>query len=210
MGINIIGGERINPLRIQFAEKRDADGARSEPVRKVAPVGEQHTANLSDNDGESDSNGQAEFVDPGTLDSGGSGDAPFGYTKSGRVRNRPVGSATRGTGNRSTSKTTDSIASMLFTVHSIAASMLKLPSLRIPKEGAAELAAAIVEVTELYEVDLLSDKQRAWGNLAIVASKVYFFNDYKGPAVVVTIDAREETAAQPLPDFMVNGSGRPM
>jgi hypothetical protein len=88
--------------------------------------------------------------------------------------------------------------------------MLKLPSLRIPKEGAAELAAAIVEVTELYEVDLLSDKQRAWGNLAIVASKVYFFNDYKGPAVVVTIDAREETAAQPLPDFMVNGSGRPM
>ena len=96
---------------------------------------------------------------------------------------------------------------MLFTIHSVAGSLLKIPAVQIPKSSCNDLAEAIMQVTELYEIPLLDEKGMAWANLAAVACKVYIFN---GAATVVKNEDNVTVISDPLPmpAWMVNGSGK--
>lgn len=209
MGVRIIGDKRSIVGGVQRPTRRisiaDATG---KPI-VFAAVGSEHETDGDDSESQPDVDGSAGFVDPASAAStGGNGDSPFGYTKSGRRRNKPVGSSTRST-TRNTSKTTDSISAMLYTIHSVAGSLLKMPMLHITRSGSDELAQAILDVTELYDVPLLSEKGMAWANLAAVAAKVYVFSP--APKSESRSNGPQDTAKQPIPmpSFMSNGSGKP-
>lgn len=73
--------------------------------------------------------------------------------------------------------------------------------LKIPKDGCKELAAAIMDVTELYEVPLLNEKGLAWANLAGVMAKVYIFDGKTVQAGPVAVP-RENRGTVAMPDFM--------
>lgn len=211
MGVRVIGDDKRIIVGVQpIAGRIEGEGG-GESTLSFRPVTEQRIVDGTDNDGEPDVDGQAGFTDPESIagaDSGSSGDAPYGYTRTGRKRNRPVGSGSRGTSTRSTSKTTDSIASMLFVVHSVAGSMFKLPFLKIPKDGCKEIADAIVEVTELYDVPL-NEKTMAWANLAGVMAKVYVFDGKAEnmPSIATIFEKVEKKQPSQMPSFMT-GTGR--
>jgi len=209
MGVRIIGAKSDTAIRIQSTTGGDGSAETGERVQNFVAVGEQHTVDATDNDSESDIDGQAGFVDPDTIADTGSSSGGTG-----KRRGRPRGSrnSVRGTGSgrtsaRSTSKTTDSVAAMLFTIHSVAGSLLKIPAVQIPKSSCNDLAEAIMQVTELYEIPLLDEKGMAWANLAAVACKVYIFN---GNATVVKNEDNVTVISDPIPmpAWMVNGSGK--
>lgn len=209
MGVRIIGTKSDATIRIQSTAGGDGSTETGERVQNFVAIGEQHTTNEPDNNGESDVDGQVSFVDPESIaDTGG------GNSGTGKRRGRPRGSrnGVRGTStgrgsSRSTSKTTDSVAAMLFTIHSVAGSLLKLPAIQIPKSSCNDLAEAVMQVTELYEIPLLDEKGMAWANLAAVACKVYIF---KGNATVVKNEDNVTVISDPIPmpTWMVNGSGK--
>lgn len=204
MGVRIIGSESGPTRRIQPATAGVSDAASSVAGIKFKVIGEQHTVAEPDNSEQSDDDGETEFTNPDSI--AGSGSGSSGDTSSGKRRGRKPGSRNKRSGgesSRNTSKTTDSIAAMLFTTHTVAAAVLKLPMLKIPKEGCSELAAAILEVTELYEVPLLSEKSLAWLNLASVATRVYIFDGKAIGPQLVKEATQQRQHSTPLPDFMV-------
>ncbi len=114
-------------------------------------------------------------VDPASIPTAGD-DAPYGYTKSGRRRNRPIGSNRTGagkSGRKSASETSSSLNSILFSVHLMGASFLKVPELTLTNEESEALCEAIMRVTELYDIPLVDEKTMAWVNLAMVAGGIY-------------------------------------
>lgn len=178
MAIRVFGEQ---PRNTDSSEGRSGGGSSSEPsildLGSVA-TGDEHpidatiTGDATDDDSDIDST-----VDPSSL--GGSGDAPFGYTKSGRRRNRPVGSGRRGGGDASgttrktASETSAFVGDILYSVHEIAATFLKVEELELSEDEAAALGAGIVRVTEQYDIPLPDAKTMAWINLAKVMGKVY-------------------------------------
>lgn len=205
MGVRIIGDTRNTTGRVQQPTRRiqiaDADG---KPI-ELRPVIEQHPIDGDDSIEQHSTNGEGDYVDPAVA-AGSSGDsAPFGYTKSGRKRNRPVGGSTRQS--RSTSKTTDSIAAMLYTLNGAAGMLLKMPRLKIPRSGCEELASRIVDLTEYYGNAFgVSDEILLWSSLGMSIAKVYIFDEpetpkQQGPQVT-------PKAPIPMPSFMA-GNGRP-
>lgn len=204
MGIRVIGVDLGVTGRIQ--QSPSGDGV-TEPTISFKPVGEQYVIDEPNNDGESNPDGTGEFIDPASIASGDSGSSSGG---TGKRRGRKPGSRNKsggGASRASTSKTTDSIAAMLFTIHSVASAIVKVPALKIPKAGCQELAAALMEVTELYEIPLLSEKGMAWANLAAVATKVYIFD---GKATVVKGTDRVHIVSEPVvvPEWMKSAGGR--
>lgn len=79
--------------------------------------------------------------------------------------------------------------------------MVKISALKISLEDSRELTAAAIEVSELYDVPLPTEKVAAWMNLGAVAYKVYIVSDKQKPFVVQPSPVTES----PLPSFMVNG-----
>lgn len=207
MAIRIIGNQKDSGIRIDRTPQGVPDEGRSKLPVGFEAVGDQHVTNITDIGDEQGIDGEATFTDPATLT--GTSDNSGSGSGGGKRRGRKPGTKNRAStgGSRLTSKTTDSIAAMLFTVHSVAASIIKIPALKIPKSGCKELADAIMEVTELYEIPLLSEKGMAWANLAAVATKVYIFD---GKATVVREEERVRVVSDVLvmPDFMVSGSGK--
>jgi hypothetical protein len=111
-----------------------------------------------------------EFVDPtnATPASGG-----------GKRRGRKPGSKNRV--NRATpTETSKTLTTILFSLHLGMASMFKSEVFAITEDEATRLGGAITRVTELYDIPLLTDKQQAWLNLAIVGCSVY------GPRIVAS------------------------
>ena len=53
------------------------------------------------------------------------------------------------------------------------AAFLKAPALALTEEESRTLAAAVVRVTDLYDVPLMSEEARAWLNLGMVGCGVY-------------------------------------
>jgi hypothetical protein len=127
-------------------------------------------------DAESASSG---FTDPDSL-TGSEGDAPFGYTPTGRKRKRAPGGNRGGASNggKTATKTTRDIGNILFSVHMMGASFLKIPELMLEETEAKQLSDAVSRVSELYEIPLMDERTMAWVNLAIVAGGIY------GPRVV--------------------------
>jgi hypothetical protein len=120
------------------------------------------------------------FVDPTSISTGTGSDrdAPYGRTKSGRIRNRPVGSGTRRGSDGSTPRKTATevsgfVADILYSVHEIGATFLKIEELELSEDEASALGAGIVRVTEQYDVPLPDAKTMAWINLAKVMGKIY-------------------------------------
>lgn len=203
MGISVIGNKDKSRIRIQqpaqpiagFVPVRTVIAA--EPVSRIDDT--EYESNGADNGEQSDVDGTVEYTSP--ADIGGNSDAPYGRTKSGRIRNRPVGSSTRTGTARSTSKTTDAIASMLYTIHTVAHSFTKIGMLNISKESASNYAESIVQLTEYYEKDYISQEKMLWFNLAAAMSRAYIFD---AKPVVVNGPQRVAPVAEPIkmPDFM--------
>jgi hypothetical protein len=204
MAIRILGSEGSDSKRVFVAKKRDGD-----TEERIASEGSkvdrsEHESNIADNSSESNTDGQAnEFVDVESIDIGDSGGQ---RTYTGKRRGRKPGSRNKQSGNGSksnTSKTTDSIAAMLFTIHSVAGSLLKMPSVQIPKKSCRELAEAMMQVTELYEIPLLDEKGMAWTNLAAVACKVYIFRG-EAEIVVDNVNKKVTVISEPveMPSWM--------
>jgi len=207
MGVRIIGAKSDATIRIQPIAGGDGSTAEGERVQNFVAIGEQHTVDATDNDGESNPDGETSFVDPDSVADIGSSSGGTGKRR-GRPRGSRNGVRSSGrTSTRSTSKTTDSVAAMLFTIHSVAGSLLKIPAVQIPKSSCNDLAEAIMQVTELYEIPLLDEKGMAWANLAAVACKVYIFN---GSDTVVKNEDNATVISDPLPmpTWMINGSGK--
>lgn len=111
------------------------------------------------------------IVDPASLESGsGSGGGDVGNGK--RKRGRPAGSKNGGA-SKATSKGTDSLASLLYSVHLIGASFLKVPQLELSEDEAAKLGKAVSRVSELYDMPLMDEKTQAFVNLAMVGASIY-------------------------------------
>lgn len=204
MAIRVLGSPDSNIGRVLKPKKRDGESAQ----RVIGEGSEtdriEHESDSADNSSEPNTDGQTEFVDIDSIDTGTDNNQ---RTYSGKRRGRKPGSSNRNSsGKRSssgTSKTTDSITSMLFVVHSVAGSLLKMPSIKISKESCNDLAEAIMQVTELYEIPLLDEKGMAWANLAATAVKVYIFN---GEATVIKDEKNQKVHVIsdpiPIPDFM--------
>lgn len=209
MAIRVIGnkassGEWILKPKIRI---RESTGNAQErlAVAGESVTGVEHKPNIDDNDNQPNIDGEADFIDIESIASDNSGGGTDTRTYSGKRRGRKPGSGNkRGTSGNSTSKTTDAIASMLFVVHQVAGGMLKIPSVQISKDGAQQIADALLQVTQEYEAELLTAKQMAWLNLAGVMGKVYFFDEKHKPIVTVNGAAHSTREDKPveIPDWM--------
>jgi hypothetical protein len=140
-------------------------------------------------------------VNPGTISSNSaSGDAPFGFTKSGRVRNRPVGSARRNDSPEVSSKTSKSLVNLVYMLHGVVSNIVKVPALKISLEASRELTNAALEVAELYDVPLPSEKVAALMNLGSVAYSVYIVGDK--PKISIDGRIEKQEVSGPMPSFM--------
>jgi len=191
MAVRAIGNVRI----VRDISNGDAGG------EGVAIGDEQNTPAISGVDpGDERSVDDSGVIDPATIGNSGTGDAPFGYTKSGRRRNRAVGSGGSGStkgGRKTASETTGTITSLLFSVHLMGATFLKVPELALSEDESKALGEAVVKVTELYDVPMMDEKTLAWVNLAMVASGIYGprivaakINHSKKPATVVRMGVK--------------------
>lgn len=133
----------------------------------------------------------------GSSDSRGAGDSGVRYNKDGSIakkRGRKAGSG--GTASRaSTAKTQtpDGISSVLFSLHAMAASFVKVEELAIDKKEADMLASAINDVQKFYDVQA-SAEVLLWVNVFGVAAAVY------GPRIAaVMMRKRAEKESKPRP-----------
>jgi hypothetical protein len=143
-------------------------GDDGEPVT-VEPNGTVEPATIDDYDLGAGSNGDGqEFVDPAAGSDSGTGD--------GRKR-RPRSDAGTRRGSRrgraSATETTNSVANMLFSLHMGMSMFLHSEVLSITEDESAQLAKALTNVTQLYDIPVIGEKALAWTNLAMVAGKVY-------------------------------------
>lgn len=113
-----------------------------------------------------------EFVDPesGTINGGNNGDG----RKRRRRNDAGIKRGPRGKRNSGIeTETTKDIASLLLTVHFGLAKLLRADKLKLSEDESQQLAKAITRVTSLYDVPLMSEKQRAWGGLIFTAGCIY-------------------------------------
>ncbi|MGH7954350.1 MAG: hypothetical protein ACREOZ_00140, partial [Gloeomargaritales cyanobacterium] len=175
-------------------------------------VSEPSIIDTTDNGCESDADGAVGYTNPATLDSSSASGGRSERTPTGRIKRKYGSRKPRGTASRETSKTTDSINSILFSGHQMLASLLSMPRLRITKEDSAKLTDAIIKVTEFYDMSIGTEEQRAWFNLAMVAGGVYlpivFGKDE--PQCLQAVERQQPISNEPtpMPAFMVNGSGK--
>jgi hypothetical protein len=69
------------------------------------------------------------------------------------------------------------------------ANMFRSPGLILTKEESESLGEAITRVTELYDVQILPEKQMAWINLFMCAGGIY------GPRIVASGLRKRQTKA---------------
>lgn len=94
-------------------------------------------------------------------------------TGTGKRRGRKPGSKNGSTSRSAQSKTTETLGKLLYSLHMMGAGFLNIQELALDREESAELAAAVKEVTDLYEIPLMSEKAYAWVNLGTTMAKVY-------------------------------------
>lgn len=151
-----------NTIESVDGNRSDAESATGESDG-IDPI----AANGSDGDDSSEYGNSPNYVDPATAtatsDSG---------TGTGKRRGRKPGTKNKPRGT-STSQATADLSGMLFTAHLFMAKMLKSEVIEITKEESEELSSAITRVTQLYDVALLSEKNWAFLNLAMVMGNIY-------------------------------------
>jgi hypothetical protein len=201
MGIRTIGDNGRAAIGIQQSKRTISVGTGNVTPVQYRPVASEHTVIAAGNIDGSDGDGQAASFDPAsyTGDSGGdssSGDAPRTkrkYTKRGNNSERRARESTA-----NTSKTTNSLASLLCMMHGVVSNIVKVPALNISLDQSRELTTAILEVTEQYDVPLPTEKVAAWMNLSAVAYKVYIVGEKSKPVLV----PRQRPEETDIPEFM--------
>ena len=113
---------------------------------------------------------------------------------------RSDGSSAAGNRKAAAQATVD-LNNILFSMHLMGASLLKMPSLVLTEDEAKRLAESITRVTELYDVPIMDEKTRAWLNLSIVGFEVY------GTRIIAEMAERRKK--QPSPPPMVITPMRP-
>lgn len=108
-------------------------------------------------------------IDPATI----SAEPDTGEPPS-RKRGRPRGSKGGGNASKASQKETASdLTAILMSLHFMGATILKVPELELDEEEAEKLGKAVARVQAQYEVPVLSEEQRAWINLLLVAGTIY-------------------------------------
>lgn len=119
------------------------------------------------------------FVDPAT------GNSDTGTGTGTRRRGRPPGS--RNSTRKSTvTETSRNIGEMLFSLHLGMATFLNSEHWAITEDEADRLGKAIIRVTQCYNINILSEEQLAWVNLAMVAVPIY------GTRAFVSVQSKKE------------------
>lgn len=196
MGVRAIGNKDNTGIRVSESERTISVRTIDAPPVEFRPIASEHQPDPTDNGSESDDAGTVDPTRIASSDGNSSGDsAPYGRTKSGRVRNRPVAGGNNSS--KPTSKTTDSLANLVCMLHGVVANIVKVPALKITEDQSQQLTKAVLEVTELYDVPLPTEKVAAWMNLGAVAYKVYIVSDKPSKPFVV---AQQQNAA--VPNFM--------
>lgn len=108
------------------------------------------------------------FVDPSTGSSSGSGSSSGRRTRS--DAGKPRG---RRTSRAAATETTGSIANLLFSVHLGMANLFGTEVFAITPEESQALAKAVTNVSQYYDVPIVSEKMLAWVNLATTMGAVY-------------------------------------
>ena len=150
-------------------ESVDSNRSDAESVTGESDGIDRIAANGSDGDDSSEYGNSQNYVDPATATAAGTGDSGTG---TGKRRGRKPGTKNKPRGTSTTQATAD-LSGMLFTVHLFMAKMLKSEVMEITKEESEELSSAITRVTQLYDVALLSEKNWAFLNLAMVMGNIY-------------------------------------
>ena len=151
-------------------------------------------ANIFDPGGSSSGSEGGSGHSGGGSDSGsGTGDAPFGYTKSGRKRNRPVGSGKRAPSRSqkslSVAPNVEALTGVLFNVHLALAHIAKTPELVIDPKEAKMLADASAALMSEYGAEI-DPRAFAWGNFIAATGAVY------GPRVLAVMARKHEEKAK--------------
>lgn len=162
----------------------EPDAGESDELTSVATIDDYDVSDGSDGNGE-------EFVDPASAGTGSNSDT-------GRKRRSDAGTR-RGSRTRRTSatETTNSVASMLFTLHLGMATFLKSEYVALSEDESQNLAKAITRVTQLYDIPVMGEKAMAWTNLLMVAGTVY------GPRIVAGKVAKKKHKPQVV-EFVSN------
>jgi len=125
----------------------------------------------------------------GNSGSGAGGDAPFGYTASGRIRKRPVGSGKRQTSrpksSLSVAPNVEALTGVLFNVHLALAHVAKTPELMIDPKEAKMLADASAALMSEYGTEI-DPRAFAWGNFIAATGAVY------GPRVLAIMARKQQ------------------
>lgn len=205
MGIRVIGDNRNSTVRIQPSGGGIQVEGGEQPAVTFAPVGEQFGVDTTDHGQQPDVDGT---VDPSSV----TADSGSGGSSTAKRRGRKPGSRNKRTATASSSsQTSHSLNKLLYSVHLMGASLLKMPQLELSKEESENLTTAINEVTEYYDVSLGSPEQQAWINLAMVAGGIYipkvFGGKQRGIQVVKPAQPnRVVSEPVPMPTWMQEGA----
>lgn len=183
-----------NDSRIPARDRNDDAGIDAENERDgIEGTGEPDESGTNTASGDQppsggiDGNG-TEFVDPA---SGGS--RTGAGTGTGKRRGRPRGS--RNAVRQSPSKATEDISGLLFSLHLGMATFLKSEVMAITQEESDRLAAALVRVSELYDIRIVPEKYMAWINLATVGGSIY------GPRIMAASLKKKKPQPEPVTIF---------
>ena len=110
-----------------------------------------------------------------------------------RARKEAARGATPAAAKANAAQATIDLTSILYSLHTMGAVLLKAPGLAITEDEAKMLASAAARVSEQYDVPLLDEKTRAWLNLAMAATQVY------GTRIVAVVVEKKKKAPAPPP-----------
>lgn len=174
MGRIVIRGKRRNSLR-GAGRIANPDASVDATLGENDGVGNTDAGESVSSDGigpgddsgvDSGASGNSErFVNPASAASGDSGTGT-------RRRGRPPGSR-NGTRKATVTETSRNIGEMLFSLHLGMATFLSSEHWAITEDEADRLGKAIIRVTQCYNINVLSEEQLAWVNLAMVAVPIY-------------------------------------
>jgi hypothetical protein len=174
MGSHVIGGKKYSIVRTGNVEglSNVADNGNTADVDELGGDADADDIRTDSADNVvADSGG---YIDPTTIGGTDTGNADTG---TGKRRGRKPGK--RGPNKRTTqAKAPDLVEKILFNIHQMGASFLKIEELAIDKDEAKNLASAVNQVKELYDIPMLDEKTEAWVNLAMPCGFIY------GPRIV--------------------------
>lgn len=95
-----------------------------------------------------------------------------GGESTGKRRGRPRGSGGSG-GRKTTSKATIDLSAILLSLHLMGSKLVNAPEFELSEDESKQLAKAITNVSDQYDIPMFDDKTMAWIQLAMVGGSIY-------------------------------------